>query len=278
MIIKFFRTQVPKHQHTKTLNHAFLLCLAFFSAKAQDTFQLAPPFIRYQTVFFEKQTAIALQFAQAGTQIHYTTNGQDPTEKDPIYTRPIVLKKNNTTLKAKVFGAGFRPSELVEATFFKQGLPILAIHHPPPHPSYPGSGPSTLIDGNGGMVASSSKTWLGFKKDTLGLELRLAKPKKVKQILLEVLENQGAWIFLPQKVELWGHERSSRQLVLLGTTLLDPSQKDNHAACHTMVVQADKKVKTDQLLVKIYPLSQIPPWHPGKGTTPWLFLDEVKLY
>ena len=280
MMIKGFGTQILQDQNTKTLKYVatFVLLSGFFPAKAQDLFQLAPPFMRYPSVFFEKETAVVLQFAQAGTQIHYTTNGQDPTEKDPVYVRPIVLKKHRTTLKAKVFGTGLLPSDPVGATFYKKGLPILAIQHPPPHPSYPGSGPSTLMDGKGGVVATDSNTWMGFKSDTVSITLRLTKPQKVKQVLLHLLKNQGAWIFLPQKVELWGRDARSGDWMPMGTSQLDPSQKDGRAACHALVVDADKKVKTNEFVVKIYALAQIPAWHPGKGTLPWLFLDEVKLY
>ena len=234
--------------------------------------------MRYPSVFFEKETAVALQFAQAGTQLHYTTNGQVPTEKDPVYTRPIVLKKHQTTLKVRGFGSGLLPSDPVEATFFKRGLPISNIQHAQAHPSYPGSGPSTLIDGKGGIAASDSKTWMGFQQDTLSIALRLAKPQKVKQAFVHALQNQGAWIFLPQKIELWGQAPGAANMVLLGTLDLYKGQKDTRPASHALVITANKRLKTDQYLLKIHTLAKIPDWHPGKGKVPWLFLEEINLY
>lgn len=277
--------QTPKPQNTKTLPPVSLKCTAlllflssFFSVKGQDRFQLAPPLMRYPSVFFEKETAVALQFAQAGTELHYTTNGQVPTEKDPVYSRPIVLKKHQTTLKVRVFGPGLLPSDPVEATFFKRGLPISNVQHTPPHPSYPGSGPSALVDGKGGIAASDSKTWMGFQQDTVSIALHLAKPEKVKQAFVHALQNQGAWIFLPQKIELWGQAPGAANMVLLGTLDLDKRQKDTHSASHALVVKTEKRLKTDHYLLKIHTLSKIPDWHPGKGKSPWLFLEEVNVY
>lgn len=262
-----------------------LICLGFALSimwacpvVAQDEFRLAPPVMRYASVFFEKTATVTMQFAQAGTSIRYTTNGQDPTEKSPAYTQPVVLTKNHTTLKAKVFGSGYRSSEVVEATFFKSGLPINSISHSPPNERYSGSGNATLTDGKGGNTAHSSPTWLGFQEDSVSLHLTLAKPQRVKTLLLHVLQNHGAWIFMPQAVEFWGQKSGSGEWVLMGRQTVKPLPNNNGPECRAIWVDTDSKIKVTQIGVKIYPLAHIPEGHPGAGKLAWLFLDEVKLY
>lgn len=253
------------------------LLLSFPALRAQDSFQLAPPVLRYPSVFFATTMPVTMQFAMAGTQIHYTLNGQEPTEQDPLYTRPVVLKKKFSMLKARVFGKGFRPSEVVEARFFRQGLAIAKISQSAPRERYPGSGPNTLIDGQGGLPAADSRTWMGFQ-DTVLLSLTLARPARVKQVLLQVLQNQGAWIFLPQQVAVYAAEKGSDQLVLIGSKLPEAGKKDGQTGCRTILLDLGRKVKTGQIVVKIYPLATLPEGHPGQGKPAWLFLDEVKLY
>jgi len=244
---------------------------------AQNTFQLAPPYLHYESVFFERSATLRMEFDQANTHIHYTTNGQTPGEKDPVYTSPIRLKKN-TTLKARVFGTDFLPSEVIEITFFKQGLPIESISTTLPHDRYPGNGKNTLIDNQGGLVAHSSKTWMGFQTDTVMLMIDLAKPQKVKQVLLHVLQNQGAWIFPPQEMEVYAARPDSKEWTLLGQKTWSIPEKEDKKQCLSLILDLEKQVKTKQIILKIYPLSKLPAWHPGKGNPAWLFMDEVKLY
>ncbi|MDZ4681335.1 MAG: FN3 associated domain-containing protein [Saprospiraceae bacterium] len=257
-----------------------LVVFGLLCAKAQDTFQLAPPFLKYASVFFEKKAIVSLQFAQPGTRIHYTTNGETPGENDPIYRRPIVIKKSATTLKAKVFGTGFLPSETVEATFYKSGLAIEQVIHDQPNDRYRGTGYATLTDGLGGIAEHGHPAWLGFQQDQVAIEVRLEKPQKIRQLLLHVLQNQGAWIFLPQRIEVFYLYQipETKAFVWMGTKVLDASKMDGRVACQAIVVPLDGELKTDRLVVKIYPLAQIPEGHPAKGRPAWLFLDELKLY
>lgn len=245
---------------------------------AQDTFQLAAPFMVYPSVFFEKETKISMEFKQAGTAIHYTTNGRTPSEQDPVYQGPIRVKKHFTILKARSFGTGFLPSETVEAVFYQQGLPIQSISTTLPHERYPGHGNQTLCDGIGGVDPYSSTSWMGFQQDTVRMMVNFAGAIRPKQVLLHVMENQGAWIFLPQKVEVYGAKKGSDDWISMGSFMLNPTEKSGQNGGKALVFDLKKPLKTDRIILKIYPLSNIPDWHPGKGSPAWFFIDEVKLY
>jgi glucose/arabinose dehydrogenase/streptogramin lyase len=68
-----------------------------------------------------------------GAVIHYTTNGVDPTESDPIVpTNGFVSVRNGATNKAKAFRSDLTPSVVATAVFgFKVGTPTFS---PPPGP------------------------------------------------------------------------------------------------------------------------------------------------
>jgi hexosaminidase len=219
-----------------------------------------------------------MEFDHPDTQIRYTTNGQTPTEKDPVYTRPVVLKKRENVVKARAFGEGFSPSDVVEASFFRAGLPVDTIVTTMPHKAYPGSGPKTLIDGLGGWDAFNRQTWAGFQTDTVILEITLAKPQKAKEVVLHVLENQPAWIYLPQKVEVFTAKEGTGAWEMAGSEILASSEKKDKAGCRALSLKIKKPRKTDRMLLKIYPLARIPAGLPGAGERAWLFMDEVNLY
>lgn len=239
----------------------------------QAAFQLAPPLMRYDSAFFEKRCTVALRFEQAGTRIHYTTDGREPSEQSPLYRAPLVLTRQ-TTVKARVFGTGFLPSETVEATFFKRGLPIASLVCPPPHPTYSGSGPATLIDGAGGDASLHSKNWWGFQRDTLSIGIDLKRRQRVREVLVHALQNQGAWVFLPTKIEVWTSQKG-RRAVLLGTGTWPADQPNAPTGRFALAVRCRKKPKTERLWLKIYGLPGLPEWHVGKGKMGWLFLEEV---
>ncbi len=258
-----------------------LILMTFFLTQiaAQDTFQLAPPYLRYQSVFFKKQAHVAMEFAQPGTRIHYSINSLGPTEKDSVYSTPISLKNNADCLTARVFGDGFFPSEIVWARFFKQGFKIKSASTTPPQERYPGNGKQTLIDGQGGITAYKSNTWMGFQTEEVTVFLTLKKSQKATQVLLHLLQDQDAWIFLPCKMEVYGAKKGAQDWIFLGAQEARTSTvRAQTASCQVIITNIAKPVKVKKMMLKITPVLHIPDWHPGKGKLAWIFMDEIIVY
>jgi len=256
-----------------------LFAITVTGLSAQDTFHLAPPYLRYESVFFKKEARVTIEFAQPGTRIHYNLNRLGLTETDPIYSKPIRIKKNADLLSARVFGDGFLPSETVWARFFRQGFKINSVTTPPPHERYPGNGKQTLIDGKGGIISFQSKTWMGFLTNETTLFLTLKKAQKVTQVLVHLLQNQDAWIFLPSKIEVYGIKKGTKDWMYLGAQEMRTTNvKAQNASCQAIFANIATPVKVKELMLKITPLLSIPDWHPGKGMPAWIFLDEIIVY
>lgn len=258
----------------------FLIAVMFVNValSAQETFSLAPPLMKYPSVFFTKEAKIELFFAEPNTQIHYTTNNQDPTEDDPIYNTPLSITTNFTTLKAKVFSKIYQSSDVVQATFIKDGLPIKSVECTPPNPKYRSSGATALIDNQGGNASSSSKTWLGFQTDTVAIVLHLNKRQRVKKVLLNLLQDYGSWIFLPERIEAFSFNDKTQSFQLIGNQVFNQDKNIKEASCTPSVLEVKKGIKTDKIKVQLYLVKQIPDWHAGKGGRSWIFIDEIKVY
>jgi hypothetical protein len=167
---------------------------------------------------------------------------------------------------------------VVEVAFFKGGFSIDSINHDTPNAKYSGNGPRTLIDHQGGNARFSDKTWLGFNEKVIRIELILTKPEKVKQVMIHALKSQNAWIFLPQKIEVFASTQGSDELILLGTQTINDTIKDLRMEAHALWLDLPQSIETKRVVIKIYPLMEIPKWHPGTGAGSWLFIDEIKLY
>jgi fibro-slime domain-containing protein len=66
--------------------------------------------------FFENQTLVSITHTAPDAVFYYTTDGSAPTTASQRYTEPITLS-DTTTLRAIAIRPGFRPSEVVSATY-----------------------------------------------------------------------------------------------------------------------------------------------------------------
>ena len=254
----------------------FILNIAVLSA--QESFQLAPPLLKYPSVFFTKEAKIEMAFAEPNTEIHFTTNGAEPTQNDPIYKTPLAITKNFTTVKARVFSKIYQASDVVAATFIKDGLPIKSVECTPPNPKYAGSGAPSLVDNKGGTTNISNKTWLGFQTDTVEVVLNLNKKEKVKKVLVNLLQDYGSWIFLPEKIEAYAFDSKTKTFQLVGNQIFNQEKEVKGSFCTPSVLDVKKGVKTDKIKLQLYLVKHIPDWHAGHGSRSWIFIDEVKVY
>ncbi len=255
-----------------------LLLLAGVDCKAQSTVQLAQPVLKYPSLFFKTFVAVEMKFEQAGTQIHYTLNNQTPTTQNKVYTHPIKIKKSFTTLKAIVSGDSFLSSEIVSATFIKEGFKIKLVQQTPANERFNGTGLNTLIDNKGGIADMNSKTWLGYQQDSVEINITLEKKQKLTAVLINCLQDQGSWVFLPAKLQLFYFDENKGTFELLGEQLPDHNKQVSAISCQPILLTASKKIKAQKIKIILKGIKTLPAWHAGNGQPGWLFVDEIKVY
>ncbi|MEP7232824.1 MAG: chitobiase/beta-hexosaminidase C-terminal domain-containing protein [Ginsengibacter sp.] len=257
---------------------AALIFLFFNDCFGQEQFQLAPPMLNYTSTFFKESTAVSLKFAQPGTQIFYTLNKSEPTRQDAAYKNPILIKKPLTALKAKVFGNGFLPSETVQVTFIKDGLKIKSIKQSTANKKFPGNGDATLFDNQGGIEDLHNKNFLGYQNDSVEINVTLEKKQPIHSLLLDFLQDNGSWIFLPQRIQVFYFDNSKNGYEFFGAKEIAPGTIIKGSSTVFEMINTGKKINSNRLRIIIEPLQSIPEGHPGKGTPAWLFIDEIKIY
>ena len=251
----------------------------------QDSFQLSRPLIKYESVFFNDSAKLELKFAQQGAKIYYTVNNDmpvdnfdEPSEKSQLYKKALVFKKPFTTIKAKVFCKGFKPSETIELSFAGSGKQIKKITSTSPDKKYPGSGDSTLFDNNGGIENISSKTWMGFYTDSINFVIQLNKKEIVNSVLLSFLQNESSWIFLPELILVYYFDESKKVFLPFGREVIFNEEKSPPNIGFRFIFPKPGKIKTQKLMIDIRTVKKIPEWHEAKGQQAWCFIDEIKVY
>lgn len=77
---------------------------------------LADPQFDPQGGLYYTAKSVAITTTSSGAAIHYTTNGNDPTNADPLYTSPITVE-DDLTLKAKAWKLNSTPSGVATASY-----------------------------------------------------------------------------------------------------------------------------------------------------------------
>lgn len=244
------------------------------NGELHSQFQLATPWAKDAATIFGDNTIQELEFGLEGAVIRYTLDGTRPSPESPRYTGPIPVE-NTCVLKARTFHPGYIPSEALTIHYFKAAqLPeIRQISlKPDPDPAYPGRNAEGLVDGVKGTRNFKSGDWMGFPGHDAEIRVSFAREASLRRITISLLADPGAWIFPPQEIGAYTLE-NGHELVQLAVQTFESPGPDLEAGFRYITLEGP--FKGQQFLISIRQMDQIPDWHQGKGTAPWLFIDEI---
>ena len=234
-------------------------------------FQLAVPLLSADSLLFKNTSLVSMEFGFPYSEIRYTTNGKEVEPDSPIYNDSLTLDRS-ATIKAKAFHSDFKSSEqaMVQVTQIANNIANASIElSPQPHENYKGLGAAGLIDmQKGGLQFRSDKQWLGFQASPVTITLTFANKMQLSKLKVSSLQNQGGWIFAPKKITVYSESRQIGEI-----TLDDATEKQENQL--RIIPIPIKEGAYSKLRIMIYALNEIPQWHQGKSTMPWLFLDEI---
>ncbi|HMP93003.1 MAG TPA: hypothetical protein PKD90_09050 [Phnomibacter sp.] len=251
---------------------ALALGLASMQVLQGQPFKLAPPLVEYASVFFKDTLPIAVRFKQPGAHTHFTTNGKLPSRRSPVLQQGITISQT-TLLTLQNRGKGYRPSPTVTVEFIMAGLPVEDIRFSPPHPNYPGQGPTTLHNLLGGQPAPTSPTWLGYRQAMVELELRLTYAQPIQLVMVHMLQQPAAWIFLPDSIQIF----NAHNLLAPLATWYRPARPSSNTL-QPVYITLPPATMAQSLVVRLYPIQQLPLGHAGAGLAGWLFIDEAMVF
>jgi hexosaminidase len=214
-----------------------------------------------------KGVLFSLKSANEG--IRYTIDGTNPNEASMLYEKPINISKSQT-VKAAYFENGKQKSAVIEQPFFiskSTGKNIDLVHQP--HENYSIGGSFTLVDGMRGNMAKYGRDWIGFWGKDLEATIHLDKNAKVSKVTVDVLQNDGSWIYYPKYLEVQ-LSKDGKNFKSVGKITEDEIVKMKGVVNVMFNKQEAKFIKV------IAPnAGKIPEGKPGAGSSCWLFFDEI---
>ncbi|MGW9685031.1 chitobiase/beta-hexosaminidase C-terminal domain-containing protein [Flagellimonas sp. 2504JD1-5] len=233
--------------------------------------QLAPPKIEVDSLLFIETAHVKLYSGSDEVDIRYTLDGSEVTSNSLSYTEPVTVS-STTNLKVKAFHPDFNASEVVDRTIIKMAKDISGATisiQPEAHASYKALGPNTLIDRRKGEFNfRSGNRWLGFQTNETVVNLEFSEAIFMEKALVGLLQDHGSWIFLPEAIEIQASDKT------IGQLKLKPAENGDRKKMGFMEITVEKG-EYNQITIIIHALQGIPEWHPGKGTMPWTFVDEI---
>lgn len=256
---------------------AVLLCACKQNTKEEvlyasdKIFELAAPKITVDSLLFTKSAKVSASFNMADAEIRYTTDGSPVTNTSDLYTEALNIEKA-TTFAFRTFHSDYQKSEEIYTRLIqlKRNISNAKVTlEPNPHPNYSGNGAQGLVDlQKGTLQFRGTNAWLGFQSDQILIKIDFDEAIPISKLIVSTLKDHGSWIFAPQAIEVRSKGKKIGGLTYDTPLGMEPKQI-------ALLDIAIKEANYKSIELKIDVMDAIPAWHQGKGTVPFIFIDEI---
>ncbi|MCB0599867.1 MAG: chitobiase/beta-hexosaminidase C-terminal domain-containing protein [Saprospiraceae bacterium] len=216
---------------------------------------------------------ITMTCANAGAEIYYTLNGEDPMLSGKRYTETL-----NPTSSVSILARAKTPQGWSSNSTLFEWVNNLATNHPvslytPYAREFSGGGVNALTNGKKGSINPADGNWQGYKGDDLDAVIDLGEERDISKIKTQFLELQNTLIFPPSRVE-FAVSKNGKKYKTIHTW-----NYSVNASNAPRIIEVAKFINTSARYIRIQAknIGNCPSWHVGAGQPAWLFVDEVEV-
>jgi arylsulfatase len=143
-----------------------------------------------------------------------------------------------------------------------------------PNPRYAAVGAGALTDGRVGTRDFNDGSWLGFQGRDLDAVVDLGEPRAIRSIGLDCMQNQQPWIFFPRSVEFSVSVDGERWEIVGRREQSARRSAERRADIIAVPIPVDAD-PVRYVRVVARGVDPLPEWHPGAGSSGWIFVDEI---
>jgi hexosaminidase len=221
----------------------------------------------------KKQLAVTLGSDLAGVEIHYTTDGTEPTVQSPVYNTPILLDKTSTLKAVPVVNGAIAEKSISQSYSFNKATIKPVKYLDLFSEKYKGSGEYTLVNGVRGTTNNNDGEWQAWSAKNMEVVIDLQQAVEIHTISVGSLQNAGSYIFFPKKLEFFVSDDGVKfQKVAEAANDIDPLSGEKQLKEFSV---SFNPVKAGFIKVVAYNLGKCPKGHAGEGKDAWMFIDEI---
>ena len=228
---------------------------------------------------FDKKTGtvrVELSSEQPGIPLYYTLDGKDPTTKASVYKEPFTVN-GSAVIKALLFENGKPREKISERSYLLHSAVGKKIKYGTKWSErYPAGGPEALINGLRGSTDHHDGLWQGFLGNDIDVIIDFGKLIPVTSVMMTMLQNQKAWIFLPKYVE-FSLSSDGKKWHSVNQVLNTVSPREEQVFIQPFT-QPFPSTPARYLKVTARNYGVCPSWHEGAGQPSWIFADEIVVY
>lgn len=225
---------------------------------------------------FTDKMKVSISSANPDDIIMYRVDNEKDINKDKIFIRYQMPFEINITSEVVAYVSNYNEkSRQVSARFIKKPNNYTIATKSVYNPSYHGGGNGGLIDGITGSENWRKGDWQGYQGQDFEAVIDLQKSTPVNSVSARFLQDSGAWILMPSKVDYYTSEDNVN--FTLAKTV------DNTFAAQDGTVRVKSfdaelaNTKARYVKVKAYNFGKLPEWHQGAGGDAFIFVDEISV-
>lgn len=243
-----------------------------------DSQIVTAPVIRAESQSFRDKCEIDILSFSPDDVIYYSLDGSEVNLRSSVFTSGAKLTIEKTTVvNAMAVNKQGRQSKMVTARISKMEHPDWKIKLISKYDNqYTAGGDDALIDGIRGDINWRKGYWQGYQGQDFECVIDLGTEQRVGSFSAGFLQDIGAWIMLPKKVEF---SFSVDGVVFSDNTNLGNSISDRDEKTQTKNFKTSLFRPVNARYVKIRAISygKLPDWHLGAGGDSWIFVDEITI-
>jgi hexosaminidase len=142
-----------------------------------------------------------------------------------------------------------------------------------PSPWYTGGSNTALVDGIMGSIDFRDGHWQAVQGKDMTMIIDLGKDTLIRSVSTQWYMYSNAWIFVPERIEIWG-SKEGESWHHLNTEILNEDLQHAEQHIRTLEQQLENSVYR---FIKVVAVNQgaCPEWHEAAGEPSWLFCDEI---
>lgn len=246
-----------------------------FSQKQDDLKGVA--IIKASDKLVNGKRAFTLRSAFNNLPVYYTTDGSIPAAKSKRYTNPIYAD-SSLLIKARVIDNNRLYDVHADSFIFHRGIGKLYKLNTPWHAdnaNYAARGALALLDGRRGTFSNfSDGRWQGYSNSSdINIELDMGEVTPLNKLTMGFAQLMRYGILYPKQIEV-STSSDGINYTLVQTVQNTIEGNTEARSTHDYVIPLSG-ISTRYVKVVAKSIGPLPEWHYSKGTTSWLFADEI---
>ena len=173
----------------------------------------------------KKQISVFMDAEKHPAEIHYTTDGSEPTQASPIY-KDAVIVTDSADIRAAIFKDGQMQGEpTVKRVDYHRGINKPIHYYNRLYPGYMAGGMNALLDGYRGSLTYLDGRWQGYL-DNLDCVIDMGEITDLHKVSSRWMQLTGPGVYQPTEVELLTSE-DGKTFTSRGTVPTTISQDDS---------------------------------------------------